>query len=132
MAGIDLDVQLGSRAAEQLMARGETHRYNPFDYASDASRRAWAELVAAFGQQMRLLDGPPDLARYADSLHAVTAGRIGPLRRILSSQWMTMLEANFDDLAALELLTEEHLAGAGRQRNNPSRRVTVDVKGEAR
>lgn len=122
LAGIDLDVQLGSRAAEQLIARGEVHRYNPFDYASEASRRSWAGLVAAFGQQMRLLDGPPDLARYADSLHAVTAGRIGPLRRILSFALMTMLESKIDDPAAPEVLTDEHLAVAARQQVKATRK----------
>jgi hypothetical protein len=122
LAGIDLDVQLGSRAAEQLMARGEIHRYSPFDYASDASRRAWAGLVAAFAEQMRLLDGPPDLAPYADSLHAVTAGRIGPLRRILSFALMTMLESKFDEPTLPEKLTEEHLAVAARQQIKAARK----------
>lgn len=123
LAGIDLDVQLGSRAAEQLMARGEIHRYSPFDYASDASRRAWAALVAAFAQQMRLLDGPPDLSPYVDSLHAVTGGRIGPLRRILSFALMTMLESKFDDPTTSEQLTEEHLAAAARQQVKATRKA---------
>jgi len=87
-----------------------------------ASRRSWAGLVAAFGQQMRLLDGPPDLARYADSLHAVTAGRIGPLRRILSFALMTMLESKIDDPAAPEVLTDEHLAVAARQQVKATRK----------
>jgi hypothetical protein len=113
LAGIDLDQRLGSRAAEQLMARGETQRHSPFDYATDGDRQHWANLVAAFGVQMRLIGGPPDLAPYADALHAITAGRIGALRRILGTALMIMLEEKRTPCTP-EILTLEHLqAGAG-------------------
>jgi hypothetical protein len=114
LAGIDLDLHLGSRAAEQLMARGEIHRHAPFDYASDASRQSWARLVDAFAQQMNLIDGPPDLGRFADALHSLTEGRIGALRRILGFALLTMLEEKTSP-ADPEVVAEEHI-GAGARR----------------
>ncbi|AVM00714.1 hypothetical protein C6V83_10995 [Gordonia iterans] len=108
LAGIDLDVHLGSRAAEQLMARGETHRHSPFDYASEGSRRSWARLVKAFATQMSLVDGPPDLSEYADGLHAITGGRIGALRRVLGFAMLTMLEEK-ESTKSQEELTDRHL-----------------------
>lgn len=120
LAGIDLDQRLGSRAAEQLMARGETQRHSPFDYATDGDRQHWANLVAAFGVQMRLIDGPPDLAPYADALHAITAGRIGALRRILGTALMIMLEEKRTP-STPEILSLEHLqAGAGPLLTDPA------------
>lgn len=117
LAGIDLDVHLGSRAAEQLMARGEIYRHAPHDYASETSRQSWARLVTAFGDQMRLIDGPPDLLPYADALHALTNGRIGALRRILGFALLTMLEEK-DSARDPEVILEDHL-GAGARRPLP-------------
>ena len=114
LAGIDLDLQLGSHAAEQLMARGETHRHAPFDYASEASRQSWTRLVDAFAKQMYLIEGPPDLSPYADALHSLTEGRIGALRRILGFAMLTMLEEKSAP-ADPETLLEEHI-GAGARR----------------
>lgn len=114
LAGIDLDLHLGSRAAEQLMARGETHRHAPFDYASEASRQSWARLVGAFAQQMNLIDGPPGLGSFADALHSLTEGRIGALRRILGFALLTMLEEKTSPADA-EVIAEEHI-GAGARR----------------
>jgi len=54
LAGIDLDVQLGSRAAEQLIARGEVHRYNPFDYAASGV----PTLVGRARRCLRAADAP--------------------------------------------------------------------------
>lgn len=113
LAGIDLDLQLGSRAAEQLMARGETHRHAPFDYASEASRQAWGRLVGAFAKQMNLIDGPPDLSPHADALHSLTEGRIGALRRILGFAMLTMLEEKSSP-SDPETLVEKHMGSGAR------------------
>lgn len=114
LAGIDLDVHLGSRAAEQLMARSESHRHAPFDYASERSRRSWARLVNAFAAQMCLIDGVPELADYADGLHALTGGRIGALRRVLGFAMLTMLEQK-ENAGIPEELTGRHLGLAVRK-----------------
>ncbi|MET1152891.1 TniB family NTP-binding protein [Arthrobacter sp.] len=47
-AGIDLTAKMASRAAEQIMARGELRHLLPFSYASDPDRSRWAGLVASF------------------------------------------------------------------------------------
>lgn len=121
LAGIDLDLHLGSRAAEQLMARGETHRHAPFDYASETSRQSWARLVDAFAQQMNLVDGAPDLSRFADGLHSLSEGRIGALRRILGFALLTMLEEKTSPQDREEI-AEEHI-GAGARRLVPGRKA---------
>lgn len=111
LSGIDLTAKLASQAAEQIMGRGEIRPLQPFPYNSDDDRQRWAALVSRFADEMHLIDGQPDhLLTFADPLHAVTGGRIGTLRRVLSRA----LAAVIDDKPSPdtpEEITEEHLFG---------------------
>lgn len=112
LSGIDLTSKMASRAAEQIMGRGEVRHLRPFSYASDADRQRWAGLVTSFTREMRLLDGQPDaLVKFADPLHALTQGRIGNLRRVLSRA-MSIAVDEKPTPEAPEVILEEHIFGS--------------------
>lgn len=112
LAGIDLTAKLASRAAEQIMGRGEIRPLLPFPYASDADRQRWTALLARFGQEMHLIGADPDsLLRFADPLHALTGGRIGTLRRVLSRALATTIDEK-PAPDSPEAITEEHIFSA--------------------
>ncbi|UPW04843.1 TniB family NTP-binding protein [Rhodococcus pyridinivorans] len=112
LAGIDLTGKLASRAAEQIMGRGETRPLRPFSYASDADRDRWAALLLRFSEEMHLVDSEPErLVQFADPLHALTEGRIGNLRRVLSRALSVAIDEKHTPDAPEEIL-EEHIFGA--------------------
>jgi cytidylate kinase len=112
LSGIDVTRKLASQAAEQIMGRAEIKALRPFSYASDAHRSRWANLLLRFSEEMRLVDGDPEhLLQYADPLHALSQGRIGNLRRILSRAMAVTLDEK-PDADTIEVVAEDHIFGA--------------------
>lgn len=112
LSGIDLTSKLASRAAEQIMGRGEIRPLRPFSYASNADRDRWAALLLRFSEEMHLIDGEPErLLEFADPLHALTEGRIGNLRRVLSRALSVAIDEK-PTPDAREVIAEEHIFGA--------------------
>lgn len=113
LSGIDLTAKMASRAAEQIMGRGEIRPLRPFSYASDADRERWAGLLLRFSEEMRLIDEQPErLLTFADPLHALTEGRIGNLRRVLSRALSVAIDEKSSPDAP-EMILEDHIFGAG-------------------
>lgn len=112
LSGIDLTARLASRAAEQIMGRGEIRPLRPFTYASDADRNRWAALISRFGTEMHLIGPDPakSLLSFADPLHAVTGGRIGTLRRVLARAMAIAIDEK-PEPGAPETITEQHIFG---------------------
>lgn len=111
LAGIDLHARLQSRAAAQVMARGEVQHLRPFTYANEEDRRRWASLVTVFEQQMHLTSDDAGVVGLADGLFGVTGGLIGNLRRILSKA-MYLLVTTKANVDSPERLTSELLSAA--------------------
>ncbi|MDJ0362284.1 hypothetical protein [Rhodococcus sp. H29-C3] len=114
------------------MARGEILPLRPFSYASDTDRDRWAALLLRFSEEMHLVDGEPDrLLEFADPLHALTAGRIGNLRRVLSRALSVAIDEK-PTPDAPEVIVEEHIfraAGAGAVRPQAGRKKGGRKKG---
>ena len=113
LSGADVQARLRSAAAAQLLRRGSTHRLDSHHYANDEGRLRWANLVDAFAQQMRLVGGDAShLRKHADLLFHTCEGRIGDLRRVLSTAMSLMLDEK-ESPAAAERISTVHLSAAG-------------------